>query len=284
MKDSLLTSRKKSEIINCIKSKNFTEIILILNQIKTRHAGTAKMKDKRFVINKIVTDIESRSRNKAKDYFNTGKFFCMKKDDTSKEIGVSLIWRGYKYNRKIVENCLIKTADDSNWEVREYAGGAFANTLNSNPEFYIKLKMLTKHKSENVRRAVVFSALGLLEKENPEKAFKLLEPLLYDSSAYVKRNLGPFIIGSYFFRKFPEATLRQMKKWSRIKNENVRWNIIMSFKNSFGLNNPEYAFEILKEFTQEKDKMTCRVLKSVLNFLSKKHKHSVDRFKENFEI
>ncbi len=284
MKDSLLTEKQKKEIIKLIKEKDHAGIIFILEKIKTDHAGTAKTKDKMFVLREIVKYIIENSRNREKDFFETGYYFCIRKEDVSKELGISLLWRGYRFNKKAVKELLLKTADHTNWEVREYAANAFANAHYETRDFYKDLQKWSKHPSENVRRAVVFSALALRDKENLSKAFSLLEPLLFDNSKYVKKNLGPFILGSLFGNKFPRETIRQLKKWSKIRDGNVRWNIIMSFNNSFGNRYPEEALGVLKYLTGDVDLTVKRAMLSTLRFLSKKHKKSVLEFQKKYKL
>src|SRR4030095_14682450 len=99
----------------------------------------------------------------------------------------------------------------------------------------------------NVRRAVVIGALGLREKKSADikRAFNLLKPLLYDSSLYVKKNLGPFVLGSYFGNSYLNELFAQLKKWIKINDPNVRWNIAMTFNNSFGNRYPDDAFRFL---------------------------------------
>ena len=278
MKDSLLTEKNKRDILKYIKEKNYADILNLLEKKKTGHAGTPKTKDKRFVISEIVRHIIDTSANPEKEYFTAGSFFCKRKEDTAKEIGVMLIWRAYKYNTEKTESILLKIADDDNWEVREYAGSVFAHTIFHNEEFYETVMKWTKHHSENVRRAVVFSAIGLRDKKNLAKAFALFEPLLFDDSKYVRKNLGPFILGSYFANKFPEETVSRLKKWSKIRDENVRWNIAMAFNNSFGNRNPELALDVLKTLSGDQDIVVRRAVISTLRFLSKRHKKLVDGF------
>lgn len=273
--NTLLTEKHKKEILKSIKDKNYPGIISTLEIVKTSHAGTAKTKDKRFAINQIIKGIVDNSKNHDKDFYIAGSMFCKQKEDVAKEIGITLIWRGYKANPEKVKDILLKIAHDPNWEVREYAGSAFANTLFHNHDFYETLLIWTKHPSENVRRAVVFSALAFRDKKNLTKAFRILGTLMFDSSKYVKKNLGSFILGSYFGNKFPEETLKQLHKWSKIRDENVRWNIIMAFNNSFGKKYPEAALDILKYFTGDVDLSVRRALLSTLNFLSKRHKKLV---------
>lgn len=280
MKDSLLTQKSKKEIQKLIKEKKYRKVVSMLEKVKTSHAGTAKTKDKRYVIKEIVKNIIDNSRDRERDYFKTGCILCNMKEDIAKEIGISIIWRGYKIDTGKVKEFLLKVADDPNWEVREYAANAFADILYYNEDFYKTVMSWTKHRSENVRRAVVISSLGLREKKTLDKAFSILEPLMFDKSRYVRKNLGPFILGSYFGNKFPDETLKQLDTWSRIRDENVRWNIIMTFNNSFGNKHPVEAIRFLKKFTGDVDLTVKRAIVSTLRFLKKRHPLLVNAFIE----
>lgn len=278
MKDFLLTEQSKKKILKLIKEGDYPGIVSCLEKIKTSHAETAKTKDKQFVIREILKFTIDNSKNPKKELLKTGMFFCNEKEPVAREIGVALVWRGYSTDPETVKEYLLKIADDPNWEVREYAANAFANTLFHNPDFYDSVMQLSEHPSENIRRAVVFSALALRDKDNLEKAFAILEPLLYDSSRYVKKSLGPFIIGSHFGNKFPKETIRKLKKWSRIKDENVRWNVIMAFNNSFGNKYPKEALSIFEKLAGDVNLTVKRALMSTLNFLNKKHSQLVEPF------
>ncbi len=284
MKDSLLTDKNKAEINSAIKKADLKKTVSILEKYKTGHADTAKTKDKRFVIKEIVNHIESTSNNPVKDYFLTGNSLCNMNEPAAKEIGVSLIWRGFRHSPEKVKKQLLKIADDPNWEVREYAGTAFASVLKENEKLFFQMLVWTKHLSENVRRAVVFSAIGLRNEECIKKAFAIFEPLLYDNSRYIKKNLGPFILGCYFGNAFPEQVFDQLKKWSEIKNEHVRWNIINSFNNSFGNKHPDKALEIISLFVNDENKTVRRAVKSTLNHLSKRHKDKVSEFRMKYNV
>ncbi|MEZ4821281.1 MAG: DNA alkylation repair protein [Ignavibacteria bacterium] len=205
-------------------------------------------------------------------------------EPAAREIGVSVIWRGYKHSPAKVKKQLLKIADDPNWEVREYAGNAFAAVLEDNTELFDEMLKLTNHPSENVRRALVFSAIGLRNEEGIKKAFTIFEPLMYDDSRYVKKNLGPFILGCYFGNAFPEQVIDQLKKWSKIKDEHVRWNIIMSFNNSFGNKYPEKALDVISMFLNDENKTVKRAVKSTLNHISKRHKDKVLDFRKKHKL
>ncbi len=289
MPDTLLTKTQKKKILSAVQKEDCKEIISILESVKTSHAGTAKTKDKQFVITSIVKYItekfsgEDKDTKRAKAFLDTGCIFFSMPEPVSKQIAASLLWRGYSYNKKIVKGMLLQIADDDNWEVRETAGGALANTLYYNSDFYSTLTKWAKHPSDKIRRAVVISSLGLLEKGNTKNlqlAFSLLEPLLYDSSVYVKKNLGPFVLGSYYGNSFPEEVFAQLKIWLKIKDENVRWNIAMAFHNSYGNKYPDKALDILTVLANDNQPSVKKFVKSTVKFLAKRSK-KLEEFAKN---
>lgn len=286
MLSSLLTDSQKAKIIKLIHEQEFESVIEILDSIKTGHAKTAKMLDKQFTIAgivKYITEINSDKSEKQKEkaFFSVGRKICAIKSDNAKEIGIHIIWRAYNFNTIAVEAMLMKIADDPNWEVREYAAGAVSSTVARFSGFYKTLEKWRKHESENVRRVVVMSASGLKDKKDSsctKKAFALLEPLLYDSSVYVKKNLGPFAIGSWYGYSFPKETFAQLDKWLKIKDANVRWNIAMTFNNSFGNHYTLKALKYLKVLSKDNSKVVQRAVKSTLRSLRKKHELLIDNF------
>lgn len=279
MKDTLLTKKHKFQIKSAIAEKNYASAVKVLDAISTKHAGTAKMKDKRHVIKAIVMSInENPGRSKEKSFFESGKKILALKSNNSKEIGIHILWRAYPYRKKEIEGYLYKVTDDDNWEVREYAAGALAETLRHNPRFYSTLKKWSKDKSENIRRGVVLAAVGLRDRKDPEtlkKAYALLEPLLYDSSMYVKKNLGPFILGSYFGNAFPKEMFRLIGKMVKADNENVKWNAAMAFNNSFGNRYPAEALKYLKILSKDENPAVKRAVLSTVNHLRKRHKNII---------
>jgi 3-methyladenine DNA glycosylase AlkD len=278
-----LDDRTKKKILSFIDGKDYDKLISHLDSLKTKHAGTPKTDIKRFTdktLTKELSKIEDKKKRE-KAFFDLGKKYCFMNEPVAQEIGISLIWRGYSHNKKETKEVLLKIADSNNWEVREYAAGAFINVLKENPELYKTFLQWTRHKSENIRRAVVFSALAYSDQKDKsklEKAFEILEPLLRDSSVYVKKNLGPFILGSHLANHHTDEVMAQLKKWLKIKNEHVKWNIAMTFNNSFGNKYPAKALEILKELLLDENKTVRRSVISTLRHLNKRHSNLVQAF------
>ncbi len=277
MKDTLLTAKHKRTIDISIRSGNYKKIITIIDSISTKHAGTAKMNDKRYVIAEIASHINNLGlKDPDREFFRIGKKILALRSDNAKEIGIHTICRGYKYNKDKVTEYLYRITNDSNWEVREYAAGALSAVLRSNSEFIKTLRKWTKDKSENIRRGVVLAACGLRNLKDPssfDKALTLLEPLLSDSSRYVKVNLGPFILGGYFGNHFPEKIFELLDRIIKSDNENVKWNAAMIFNNSFGNRNPNEAVKYLRILAKDKSTVVQRAVRSTMHNLRKRHKN-----------
>ncbi len=279
----MVDAKLQKKILSFVGSKDYDKLISHLDSLKTKHAGTPKTDIKRFTIKELTKQLSQTEdkKKREKDLFDLGKKYCSMAEPVAQEIGISIIWRGYTHNKKETKDILLKIADSDNWEVREYAAGAFYNILNENPELYKTILTWAKHKSENVRRAVVFSALAYSKKgkvADVEKAFTILEPLMSDASVYVKKNLGPFILGSHLGNSFPEEVFAQLKKWLKIDNEHVKWNIAMAFNNSFGNKYSDKALEILKNLLPEESKVVSRAVISTLRHLNKRHSNLVQPF------
>jgi len=279
----MLDDKTKKKILSFIDEKDYGDLISYLDSLKTKHAGTPKTDIKRFTGKEIVKSISKTEDKKKREkiFFDLGKKYYLMNQPVAHEIGVSLLWRGYNHNKKETKELLLKIADSDNWEVREYAAGAFINVLKENPKLYETFLGWAKHKSENVRRAVVFSALAYSDANDKSKlknAFEILEPLMSDSSVYVKKNLGPFILGSHLANHHTDEVMEQLKKWLKIKNEHANWNIAMTFNNSFGNKYPAKALEILKELLIDESKVTKRAVISTLRHLNKRHSNLVQPF------
>jgi len=277
MKDTLLTKRQKTLIADYLNKRDFSGIISILDSVSTKHSGTAKMKDKRYVIAEIVKHIyEANHKNPESKFYQAGVNILKIRSDNAKEVGIHILWRGYVYNKTSVTKWLYTITDDKNWEVREYAAGALAGTLKEYPGFYPTLKKWVNDKSENIRRGVVLAAVALRDKDDKKKikkAFDLFEPLMADRSVYVKKNLGPFIVGSYFGNHLPDETFRFLDRMLKIKDDNVRWNIAMAFNNSFGNRYPNEAVKYLRTLSNDPSPVVQRAVRSTLNHLRKRHKN-----------
>jgi HEAT repeat protein len=125
--------------------------------------------------------------------------------------------------------CMVRLANDANWEVREYAAGLFATILASHLDSVLPVfRGLAKHQSTNVRRAVVVAAKYVGRERDVKQGAALLGLLglfMDDRDSYVRNNLGPFALGDGMLRYFPRMTIELLRRCKRRLDTIVRWNI-----------------------------------------------------------
>jgi len=63
--------------------------------------------------------------------------------------------------------------------------------------------------------------------ERAEPLLKLHDALIADRAEYVRVNLGPFALGAMILPHYPQATLKRLRQWARLKGEAARWNVAM---------------------------------------------------------
>lgn len=163
-----------------------------------------------------------------------------------------------------------KMADSSDWEVREDAAGEIRKI---NDKFFLEYlpvwKKWVKDPNPNIRRAVEVGLLRI-KKEFVPHALDLLGPLMYDDNLYVRKNCGPFAL-SRVGRKDPKATLQRLRKWIKIDDKNVRWNVAMCLGSWFGQTYPDEALKLLKVLAKDREKFVWRAAASSLVKLIRKH-------------
>ena len=74
----------------------------------------------------------------------------------------------------------------------------------------------------------------------------LIEPALRDGDEYVRKSLGPSAIGDQFMRSYPDQTIARLRTWIQDEDENVRWNVAMSFSAASGARLAQRAPDILE--------------------------------------
>ena len=100
-----------------------------------------------------------------------------------------------------------------------------------------------------LRRAAVVAAKYAARTRRPEWAEQLLdlvEPALRDADEYVRKSLGPLVIGDQFVRSYPDPTLARLRRWMRDEDENVRWNVAMTFSAASGARLAQRAPDVLE--------------------------------------
>lgn len=182
------------------------------------------------------------------------------------------------------ERTLTALADDDHWLVREDAHHIWGELLRKHfREVYPILQAFTAHSSANLRRCVAVAARNagnLRKREWAKPLVHLLEPLLSDKTAYVRKNLGPYAIGDGLLRCYPDLTLRYLRRWADRKDEGTLWNVAMAFASYGGNKNWREGMEILTKLATDKRRYVWRSAASALLYLARRHTEVQDALEQ----
>jgi hypothetical protein len=188
----------------------------------------------------------------------------------------------YAEHREEVQRLLLQLGDDENWTIREGASWGFARVLEDHfDEVYSLYEDWTRHPSENVRRAIVLSVMPVVRDdqrgaERADACLRLLEPLLADRSGYVRKNLGPFAIGSAILVRHPDLTFATLRRWrDQYSDAQVRWNLAMSVSSSGGVAHVERSLGFLYSLADDQCRAVWRAVASAARALGKKRPDAV---------
>jgi hypothetical protein len=188
----------------------------------------------------------------------------------------------YAEHEQEVQRLLLELADDDNWTIREGASWGFAQVLQDHFDVVYPLYVQwAGHPSENVRRAVVLSVMPVVRDkvhgtQRAEPCLRLLEPLLADRSSYVRKNLGPFAIGSAILVHHPDLTFATLESWrDQYDDEQVRWNLAMAVSASGGVAHCERSLAFLHSLADDERRSVQRAVVSAVRALGKKRSNVV---------
>ena len=163
-----------------------------------------------------------------------------------------------------------KMADSPEWGVREDAA---VEIKKINDKFFLEYlptwEKWVADSNPNIRRAVEVGLLRI-KKEFIPHALGLLDPLMGDDNVYVRKNCGPFAL-SHVGYKDPDITFKRLRKWMKIKDKNVRWNVAMCLGVWFGQSYPDESLKLLKILAKDQEKFFWRAAASSLIKLIRKH-------------
>ncbi len=230
--------------------------------------GTAKVPDILLAANLIRSHVTGPA-----DRFKWVKQLLTQQDFNGHQLGLVLLSDVYDHDPKTVLQLLQRHADSDNWGVREYAGTCAGRILDQHfAEVYPVMQAWSKHKSENVRRAVVIATMETAKANHPRrgaKLLKLLDPLMRDESRYVRVNLGQFAISLALLKNYPDLTLKWLRKHARSKNEFARWNVAMVWSAVGGRKYAEQGMELLTELAADERRFVWRAVASATAKLGK---------------
>ncbi len=207
------------------------------------------------------------------DYFKLGEKLISIWSHKSKKIGFPLIGVYWRNNPNLMENYLIKLANDPDWGTREYAAKLWAVVLTEDFKKVYPWSMDLVHNGTYfTKRAIVLAAKYSVLERKPGKEKKLLlllEPLLSNKNNYVRKNLGPFSLAA-FLRAFPKLTIPELEKWSNTNNEQIKWNVAKAFASSGGTTVWPLGKDILSCLAIDERRYVWKAVSSALIYLGRK--------------
>ncbi len=167
---------------------------------------------------------------------------------------------------------LHSSAKDGDWRRREDVGFELRARMETDwrPTLCTVREWLTDD-DPSVRRAAVVACMVRKRFGTPEIICALLEELervLDDANPYVRRNLGPFVLG-YLGYTYPDVVLPQLRRWvARFCNgpSYPCWNLASAFSQALGRRHPIVALELLPQLANHPSALVRRaVARSLVN-------------------
>jgi 3-methyladenine DNA glycosylase AlkD len=247
----------------------------VLGERSTAHAGTPPAADKRRAGRAMLAAVpEPRAR------WELAERLAASPEPVAVELVCDLIVVCYPHQPGEALRLLHGIADHSNWEVREVAAEALGALLTRHwEELYPVCAAWRGEPSANVRRAVVLAAKFAGRARRPswgEPLLELLAPLLADRAPYVRKNLGPFALGSGLLRAYPAQALARLRAWAADPDEAVRWNVAMAFSAAEGAKHLDDALAILAGIAADERPFVRGAVRSALRALRKRKPAAVD--------
>ncbi|RLE40326.1 hypothetical protein DRJ23_02085 [Candidatus Acetothermia bacterium] len=191
-----------------------------------------------------------------------------------RQLACGLAVQGYKAGRKQAVEILHRLSADEERSVRDTAGRECGRLLCR--DFSRMLEEMYGFRTDPspwVRRAVALAAMTAGKERRLERAeplLKLLEPLLADRAPEVRRSLGPVAIGGGLLRYYPEMTFEYLVKWSTANDEQVLWNVAMSFSGPGAVPLVKKALIVLRRLSLDERRYVWRAVASAMWKLGRK--------------
>lgn len=257
----------KSAFAVALSKSSIDHAIECLQSQAISHAGTAPAKTK-------IQAIEMMSHywsGRPNELFQVARKLCLFDDPTAQEIGAFLLAESYSGAQSEVCTILRKLSDNPNWEVREWVASACGEILIGHfDQFFRDISTWVFDDSPNVRRTALLALMYAGKSRNVDYAAPILdtvETLMTDGNPYVRKNLGPYALGSGLIKYYPDQVLERLHLWVNSKDEQVRWNVAMVFTAAAGAAYAERARPVLETLQSDPSPLvrraTVRAMKNV---------------------
>jgi len=229
----------------------------------------AGMTDVYYAVKRIV-----RMSDHDEPLLHVAERFASCEEAEPRHVACGLIAEAYLQDPEKSIALLYRLVDDPNWTVRESAVDACGRALrNDFDRMREVLREWGSDQSENVRRAVLIAVIKASQLRTlgwGEPLLKLIEPLLVDRAKVVRRNLGPFALGSAMLSHYPSITFEYLVNWSTSTDEQTLWNVAMAFSASAAPPLVKRALIVLRKLSLDERRYVWRAVAAAMWKLGRK--------------
>ena len=223
----------------------------------------AKVQDVRYAADRLV-----EAAGDAKVVLRQIRDLVLRKEPASLHLACQLVPACYRHDAKAAMKLLQCLADDADWTVRDAAAETCGRLLRDDfAKMLDSLRQWRENASVNIRRAVVIAATRAARPNRLERAeplLKLLEPLLSDEDATIRRNLGPSALGGSLLRSYPVNTFEYLVHWSTSNEPAVLWNVAMAFSAPPAAPIARKALIVLRKLSLDERRPVWRAVSSAM--------------------
>jgi len=189
-------------------------------------------------------------------------------EPAARHVACGLLPRCHNDDPSRAAKLLEQLSKDRDWTVREAANQAAGSILRASFAPALEwLRGFATSDSAHVRRCVPVAAMkaGRSRRlEYAEPLLKLVTPLLADRDPIVRRSLGPMAIGSGLLGFYPNPTFEYLVQWSTSNDEQVLWNVAMSFSGSCAAPIARKAMIVLRKLSLDPRRYVWRAVASAV--------------------
>jgi hypothetical protein len=195
-------------------------------------------------------------------------------EPSARQVACLLISKAFADDADRSAALLERLLDDEEWTVRDTAATIGGRLLRTDFRSMIDhARRWRASPSPSVRRAAVVAAGRAAHPRRLEWAeplLKLIEPLLGDRDALVRRALGPSALGTSLLGCYPRLTFEYMTQWSTSNDPQVLWNVAMGFSAPPAATMAKKALIILRKLSLDERRFVWRAVASAIWKLGRK--------------
>jgi len=229
----------------------------------------AGMPDVYYAVKRIV-----RMSDHDEPLLHVAERFASCEEAEPRHVACGLIAEAYLQDPEKSVALLYRLVDDPDWTVRESAGDACGRALRNDFDGMSEvLREWRTDQSDSVRRAILIAVIKASQSRTPgwgEPLLKLIEPLLVDRAVVVRRNLGPFALGSAMLSHYPSITFEYLVNWSTNTDEQTLWNVAMAFSASAAPPLVKRALIVLRKLSLDERRYVWRAVAAAMWKLGRK--------------